>query len=384
MLITVYGSWAMLRPLPLLQPSPATKEFAVTAPSSKLTWPVIGQSAVAIAGESVFETHGSQSAAPIASTAKVITALTVLDKKPLKNGEQGPTVTITEADVVAYYAQTANDGSVLPVVVGETLSEYQMLQALMLPSANNIADKLAYWAFGSQAAYNTAATAYVSKHDMTNTTIGEDASGLSPTTTSTAADLAKLGVLAMKNPVLSEIVAQPSATGIPQTTSIKNVNSLLGTSNIVGVKTGNTEQAGGVFISASKIAINDRPKTIVTAVVGSPNLFSALSDSLALVRSAQSNFSPVEIIRKGDIVGRYHQPWGDSLAAVSDKTVTDTVWNGSKASATVRLKPFSVTDKSVRSVGYIQKNSSSIVSNDIRLSRGSTEPSLIWRLTHPF
>jgi D-alanyl-D-alanine carboxypeptidase (penicillin-binding protein 5/6) len=40
------------------------------------------------------------------------------------------------------------------VQLGEELSEYQALQALLLPSANNIAETLARWAFGSIDAYN--------------------------------------------------------------------------------------------------------------------------------------------------------------------------------------------------------------------------------------
>lgn len=384
LLIIAYLAWAVLRPLPLLQPVPATRQFSVNSSPSKLTWPNTGQAAVAILGSSILETHGTQSPVPIASTAKVITALTVLDKKPLKTGEQGPTITLNDADVAFYNSYAANEGSLVPVVAGEQITEYQMLQAIMLPSANNIADSLAVWAFGSLTAYTMAANSYAAAHGMPNTHIGTDASGFSPTTTSTARDLSHLGMLAMNKPALAAIVGQETATGIPQTTLVKNVNSLLGTNNIVGVKTGNTDEAGGVFISASRVIIGGQPLTIVTTVVGSPTLFVALKDSLGLIRSAQSNFSAVTLARQGDVVGRYYLPWGGSMAAVASKNLSAHAWNGSGTEATIQLRPIAVTGQRGQNVGAITPKMSGAgppASVDLRTS--PTTPSFLWRLSHP-
>ncbi len=357
--------------------------------SAVLSWPVAGQSAVSILGTEILDTHGKQTPVPIASTAKVITALVVMDKKPLKLGETGPVVTLTEADVELYKKTMAADGSLIPVAAGESISENQMIQAIMLPSANNIADSMAIWAYGSLPAYALAANAYLKSHGLTNTHVGSDASGLSPTTTSTAADLVKIGKMAMENPVLAEIVGQSSATGIPLTTTVKNVNSLLGTANIIGVKTGNTDEAGGVFISASRITVADRPTIIVTAVAGSPTLFNALKDSLALVRSAQTNFSTVHMVKAGDILGKYQLHQGGSVAAVAGKDLKVTGWKGSQVRAQTNLRTMSseeASDPSGQIVGSVT-TSNSVLSNKqsipVNLNANPSEPSSLWRLTHP-
>ena len=55
----------------------------------------------------------------------------------------------------------------------------------------------------------------------------------------------------------------------------------LGKDSIIGIKTGNTDQAGGVFLSASKITVNNSPLIVYTAVMQAPTLFDALSQQLA-------------------------------------------------------------------------------------------------------
>lgn len=381
-----YLSWALLRPLPLLEPLEANRQLQKPTGASKLAWPASGQAAVSILGSDILETNGVQTPVPIASTAKVITALLVLDKHPLKTGQQGPVITLTGADVELYKNYAAQDGSLVPVAAGEKISEYQMLQAIMLPSANNIADTMAIWAFGSLEAYADKANIWLDQHGLNDTFVGSDASGMSPTTTSTASDLAKLGKLAMQNPILAEIVGQSEATGIPLTTSVKNYNSLLGTANIVGIKTGNTAQAGGVFMSASRVNVNAKPVTIVTAVAQAPDRAAALKTSLALVQSAQANFSSVQIVRAGEVVGSYKVPWGDTIPAVASKDLSVKVWNGKPSQAIVNLKDVPADARAGQVAGTVNVNSSIAKHKSIpaKLEVASAKPSTWWRLTHPW
>jgi len=372
-----YGYWALTKPLPLLMPAQASQQILIPAAGSKLAWPA-SQAAVGILGTDVLETHGNQTPAPIASVAKVITCLVVLDKKPLKAGQTGPVITLTPADVALYKNTMAQDGSLVSVVAGEQITQYQMLQAIMLPSANNMADSLAIWAFGSLANYTTTANAFLAEHGLSETKVGVDASGLSPTTTSTATDLVKLGELAMQEPVLAEVVGQSTATGIPQTAFVKNVNSLLGTANIVGIKTGNTEQAGGVFLSASRLIIENKPTIIVTAVVGSPTLFVALKDSLTLVKSAQTNFEVVTVVDKYQEVGRYAVPWGGSIATITEEEAGVSTWNGSKYSTQVNLRPVKVGSTAAGSIPITNQPPVKV-----RLAYKAAPPSAWWRLSHP-
>lgn len=385
LVIVVYAGWSLFRPLPALHPEIAHADLQVTTPTATLTWPNT-QAAVGLAGTSIMETHGAQTPRPTASTAKIITALTVLQAKPLKPGQQGPTITLTDKDVATYQSYVARDGSVLPVEAGEEISEYQMLQAMMLPSANNIADTMAIWAYGSFKNYQRAATAFLRHQGLTHTHIGSDASGLSPDTTSTAGDLVRLGELAMQHPVLSAIVGQQTATNIPDVGDIENVNTLLGQNGIIGVKTGNSDQAGGVFVGAAATRVNGRPVTIVTAVVGTPDLASALRATTPLVTSAQANFAETSVLTKGTIIGRYAVPGREAIQAVAAEDLNVTVWRGATVSTRVALHPTAANSRAGTAVGSVSAASSRLDSTatvPVVLGTNAPKPPLAWRLTHP-
>ena len=376
---------ALGRPASALQPK--ANSIQARVPGGGLSWPAQGQSAVGIVGSPILETHGNQRPVPTASTAKLITALTVLAAKPLKPGQQGPTITLSPSDVALYNNYMAQDGSLVKVQAGERISEYQMLQAVLLPSANNIADSLAIWAFGSLKDYSGAANQYLRDQGLVESHVGSDASGLNPSTTSSPRDLVRIGELVMQDPVLSKIVNQPSASGIPVVSNIKNVNFLLGTSNIIGIKTGNSDQAGGVFVSASRVTINNKPVTIVTALAGSPTLFQAMKDSLALIQSAQKNFEPVTVVEAGSIVGSYKQPWGGSVPAVATKALSIDAWGGSTVAAKVNLRDIPANSKAGQTVGSVdipQSATSYKISVPVKLKTTPSAPSIGWRLTHPF
>ncbi|WFR73114.1 D-alanyl-D-alanine carboxypeptidase [Prescottella defluvii] len=206
---------------------------------------------------------GRQSPRPTASTAKLITALTVLERMPLARGEDGPMLTMTGADADLYSSYAAKGGSAVAVWAGQELSEYEMLVGMLLPSANNLADTLAVWAFGSLAEYRTAANEFVRSLGMSSTTVGTDASGFSPTTTSTARDLTLLAAAAVRNPVIAEIVAREEAV-LSGVGVVRNTNWLLGRRGVVGLKTGTTDEAGGVFLFAANVGV---PGSLVVGAV---------------------------------------------------------------------------------------------------------------------
>jgi len=387
LLVVVYGCWAGLRPIPLLQAASGLTQLTVQSATSTLNWPATGQSAVGLVGSPILDTHGAQTPVPTASTAKLITALTVLQAKPLAPGQQGPTITLTANDVAIYNAYLSQDGSLVVVQAGEQISEYQMLEAMLLPSANNMADSLAIWAFGSLPAYSTFANKYVQQLGLTETHIGSDASGFNPSTTSTAHDLVRLGELTMQNPLLAQIVGQPSAGGIPVVGTIKNVNRLLGTDNIIGVKTGNTNQAGGVFISASRTVVNTKPVTVVTALAGTPTLAQAMTDSLPFIQSAQANFKSVPVIQAGSVVGHYQLPWGGTLPVIASSSFNLEAWNGSVIPVTIKLNAVRDSTRTGQTVGQITMPASILAGQQsvpAALQTSPTVPSPFWRLLHPF
>lgn len=387
MLLAVYSIWALGRSLPTVSPSVDETNLSAKAPASNLQWPAKGQSAVGIVGSQILETHGEQKPVPTASTAKLITALAVLSVKPLSPGQQGPTLTLGPNDVALYNSYHSQDGSLVPVKNGEKISEYQVLQTMMLPSSNNMADSLAIWAFGSLASYQQYSLQFLESNGLVETHVGKDASGFDPSTTSTAEDLARIGELVMKNPVLSQIVGQSSASGIPVAGTIKNVNMLLGIDDIVGIKTGNTDQAGGVFVSASKVTVNDKPITIVTALAGSPGLWQAMHDSLPLIKSAQANFKPVNVVKNGSVIASYKQPWGGDVNATAAQKIILDAWGGSTIRVNTHLQDINSKSHSGQTVGNVTVAKSTYndpLSVPVTLQGSLAKPSVWWRLTHPF
>ena len=208
---------------------------------------------------------------PIASVAKVMTALVVLQAYPLPGGADGPLVTLTDQDVTFFRDEQAADGSVVPVSAGEALSERQLLLALLLPSANNIADTLAVWVSGGIPAFVARENSAAAALGMTATHF-DDASGVSAATVSSPRDLVKLAAAALAVPALAGVVQTQTAT-LPDGTDLRNLDILLAAGgDWLGLKTGWTPAAGGCLLFAARHAYTGSapPLTVYGAVLGQP------------------------------------------------------------------------------------------------------------------
>ena len=231
-------------------------------------WPAYGQAAFVKTGQSQIEEGPNQHAAPIASVAKVMTAYLLLREHPLRLGQDGPTITITDADVADTERRAGQDESVVAIAAGERLTELQALQALLLPSANNIAAVLARWDAGSTARFDARMNATARSLGMAHTRY-TDPSGFDDTTVSTAADQVPIVVQAMRLPVFARIVATRSAR-LPVAGTVYNTNRLLGQSGFVGVKTGSDKAAGSCFAFRAIRSIHGTRTTITGVVLGQP------------------------------------------------------------------------------------------------------------------
>jgi D-alanyl-D-alanine carboxypeptidase (penicillin-binding protein 5/6) len=231
-------------------------------------WPAQGQAAFVLAGRSQVRASSHQHAVPIASVAKVMTAYLVLRDHPLQPDEDGPTMTLTAADAADTDRRRGQDESIVPVAAGEVLTERQALQALMLPSANNVAAVLARWDAGSEDRFVARMNATARSLAMGHTRY-TDPSGYDAGTVSTAADQVRIVVLAMRLVAFAQIVATPSAT-LPVAGTVYNTDRLLGHKGFVGVKTGSDSAAGGCFAFRSVRWIDGTRTTITGVVLGQP------------------------------------------------------------------------------------------------------------------
>ncbi len=221
---------------------------------------------MAVEGLGSLGTSGGAAPVPIASVAKVMTAYLVLRDDPLGPGEEGFTMEVTEADVEDFRRRIDSDQSVVAVEAGEVLSERQMLEALMLPSANNVAVMLAVHEARSVGAFVAEMNEAAAELGMRKTRY-TDPSGLEDTTVSTAVDQLKLAREAIADPTFAEIVAMPS-TVLPVAGEVANFNALVGHEGFVGIKTGSDEAAGGCLLFAKKVEVGGHIRTVLGAVLG--------------------------------------------------------------------------------------------------------------------
>jgi serine-type D-Ala-D-Ala carboxypeptidase (penicillin-binding protein 5/6) len=231
-------------------------------------WPADGQAAFILTGHSQVLAGPNQHPAAIASVAKVMTAYLVLRDHPLRLGQDGPTITLTDADVADTDRRRRQQESVVSIAAGEQLTELQALQALLLPSANNIAAALARWDAGSENRFVARMNATARSLGMTHTRY-TDPSGYDDATVSTAADQVRIVDRAMSLPVFASIVATQSAT-LPVAGTVHNTNTLLGHNGFVGVKTGSDDAAGGCFAFRAIRRVNGKRTTITGVVLGQP------------------------------------------------------------------------------------------------------------------
>ncbi|HEX6703104.1 MAG TPA: hypothetical protein VF101_20435 [Gaiellaceae bacterium] len=231
-------------------------------------WPVRGQAAFVLTGQSQVQAGPNQHAAAIASVAKVMTAYLVLRDHPLGHGENGPTITLTDADVADTDRRRGQRESVVSIAAGEQLTERETLEALLLPSANNVAAVLARWDAGSAERFVARMNETARSLGMTHTRY-TDPSGYDDATVSTAADQVRIVDRAMRLPVFASIVATPSAT-LPVAGTVHNTNTLLGHDGFVGVKTGSDDAAGGCFAFRAIRWIDGTRTTITGVVLGQP------------------------------------------------------------------------------------------------------------------
>jgi D-alanyl-D-alanine carboxypeptidase (penicillin-binding protein 5/6) len=384
--LLVYVGWSLIAsPKILLTPRAQALAAPATTALHPLAWPAYGQAAIGSLDGGLLTTNGAQTSVPIASIAKIMLALSLLREQPIGSDGQGDTLTLTQADVDIYNHYLSIDGSVALVAAQEQITEYQALQALLLPSANNFADTLANWSFGSVSNYVSYANNYAAQLGLTQTRFN-DASGFDPGTVSSAADLVKLGQLALQNSVISDIVSQSRAT-IPVAGTIRNVNWLLSADReVIGIKTGNTDQAGGCMLFAAKHAVGSGSVTIIGAVLGAPNLHTALTDSRTLLNSAKQDFVNTDIVSAKQMVATYTTPWGESVHATTDSALSVVAWNGTKLSSQIVATPVRLPATTGQDVGKVVASGSTgtaTKSVSIKLDGSVELPSLWWRLTHP-
>ncbi|MBQ2253008.1 MAG: D-alanyl-D-alanine carboxypeptidase, partial [Clostridia bacterium] len=153
-------------------------------------------------GDVLFEKNAEESRAP-ASLTKITTTMTVLSMC-----DDPDNTRITVPDAGLFDEITAVGGSNIELQVGETLTVTELLYAVMLPSACDACNVLAYhFGNGSISAFVSEMNRWALEAGATQTNF-QNAHGLdAPGHRSTAADTAKIILKALENERFVEIVS---------------------------------------------------------------------------------------------------------------------------------------------------------------------------------
>ncbi|WP_406184971.1 serine hydrolase [Streptomyces albidoflavus] len=330
LLLIVFAVVQSVRPLPegtLALTAEETYTFQGEEPA--MPWPTEGQATVTVDGIGSLGSYGEQKPIPIGSVAKVMTAYTILREHPVKKGTEGERLTIDAKAQQDY--ENAGQESTVKVTEGQKISVKEAIEAIMLPSANNIARQLARWdSDGDEAAFVEKMNKYAAELGMENTTY-TDPSGLKETTVSSAEDQVKLGKAVMEFETFSSVVRLPNYESTTSGQREKNYNFLVPMYGVVGIKTGSTTKAGGNLLFAAEKVVDGEKQLIIGAVFGQhapPILDTATARSKDLILRTQELLTSKPVVRKGDVVGHVDDGLGSTTPVVASKDVPAVGWPG--------------------------------------------------------
>jgi D-alanyl-D-alanine carboxypeptidase (penicillin-binding protein 5/6) len=397
--IGVYGPATLLGPLPSAEVTLGTPDAPVNASPPVL--PVDGTSGIlaltplgatansdsaepltpAVA-ESPIATGGGSDPLPMASAAKIITALVVLDAKPLAVGEPGPGYSLVTADYQDYLDYTADDARTVIVFPGETWTQRELLQAMILGSSNNHADTLARWAFGSVEAYVTAANTWLTENGMPNTRVA-DANGLLDDSAGTGADLGRIAGLAAIDPVIADILANPASALVNQR-GVSNTTAFLPELGVTGISRSYTDAGGVCFLFTAAVIVNGQTFSFAGGFLGEPDYDTLTADLTALMASATAGVTEMPVLAEGDAYASLSTAWGDTAQAVVATPRTRFGWQVAAPTGTEVALDDITTGRAGAKVGRVTVDAfGEQVTSTLELSETLVDPGPGWRLLHP-
>ena len=249
-----------------------------------------------------------------ASLTKIMTALLVLEAVDSGQLSMDQQVTATESAM----AGLAADGSTAGILVGEILTVEQLLQCMLIVSANEACNILAEEISGSVDAFVDAMNAKAEALGCENTHF-VNATGLHDSQHYTTAwDLYLITAEAMKHEDFMRICdtarATIPATNLSEERNLYTTNYLIDTwrslgyiySNAHGIKTGSTDEAGHCLVSSA----TEGSLSFISVVLGGPRetledgeiRTYSFYDTRALFQWAFANFSYQTVLEEMEMV----------------------------------------------------------------------------------
>lgn len=256
--------------------------------------------------EVLYEFNGYQRMYP-ASITKIMTSLVVLDA--VEAGE------ISLDTMVTASAQAVDlpwDSSTAGIKAGETLSILDLLYCDLLPSGNEACNILSEAVAGTSAEFVARMNAKAQELGMEDTHFMNPHGLHDPEHYTTAYDIYLMASAAMEHETFRTIVRSPSynlpATNLQEARTIYSSNGLLSSfyaigytySKAIGIKTGNTGEAGRCLASA---AVDELGRTFYCVVLGTEDTvdengrhFWSFSETKRLLEWAFNNFQRITLL----------------------------------------------------------------------------------------
>jgi serine-type D-Ala-D-Ala carboxypeptidase (penicillin-binding protein 5/6) len=228
---------------------------------------------------------------PIASLTKIMTALLVLGR--------------TDPDDIVTVSRTAalTPPSDIGLKAGERLTVHDLLEGLMLSSANDAAVALAEHVSGSSAAFVKLMNRRAAALGLRRTHFASP-NGLDDRGHSTARDLATLTGIATRTPAFRRLVGMQFAEvqGPPdkEERHLQNRNAMLWLyRGATGVKTGFTFDAGWCLVATA----TRHGRHLVAVVLGAPTQGASFSDAATLLNYGFAEFQESDLAVAGETEG---------------------------------------------------------------------------------
>jgi serine-type D-Ala-D-Ala carboxypeptidase (penicillin-binding protein 5/6) len=360
--LLVGGGLVAAAAIPLPKGAPTLALAVPASPASAtravLPFPTQGESAVAIPTLHVQEASPDQAPVPIASVTKLTGAYVALRALPLRPevkgqtptyAQTGPSVVVTSADVTLYRHDVKTNQSCVEVAAGEVLTERQLLDGMLVHSASNFASMLGEMVAGSDdamvAEMNEAASAL---HMDASSYV--DVTGLDPDSKSNAVDVLHLAVVLMANPTFAQIVGQSSVT-LPVAGVVGSYTPYVGQPHVVGIKSGNTDAAGGcdvmaydafvhgVAVRVIAVVLNQTSLKAHPAIADDANVAAAGRAALVLASATAHHLSAWHVTERNVPMGAIGWP-SSTVPVVPSATIVVPVFDGVAATATVADVPW--------------------------------------------
>jgi serine-type D-Ala-D-Ala carboxypeptidase (penicillin-binding protein 5/6) len=276
--------------------------FSFAAPAAAAT-PEIDARAYLVqngqTGEVLLARH-AQDRLPIASITKLMTVLVALDRT--RPGE-----------IVAVDSDAAGvTGSTIRLRAGERLPMRDLLAAALIQSANDSAVALAEHVGGDTARFVELMNRRAETLGLADTRFARPDGLDTPGHYSSAMDVTRLGIEAMKRPLVRRLVRLESAT-ISGGRTLHTWNDLLGEfPGVFGVKTGHTSGAGWNQVAAAR----GNGVTIYATILGSPSRGSRNADLEELLGWGMSRYAVVPLAPPERVYARVPVTFGREAVPV--------------------------------------------------------------------